>query len=356
MRIAIDTSVLYTTQAGMARYIRGMLEGMRAWPAVGVEFYELGWPVDNFDYHQPQRAAKTFYREFVWAPWLAPAEIRRRGADVLHSTNNFFVPPPRGVRNVITVPDVAFVRHPERFRRWQGWNGARRLRKAVTADVITCISRFSADEAIAVLGLPAAKVQVVYCGCEYVDRPPAERAPAFEVPAEFLLFVGSLEPGKNLALLRQVYELAARRGERLPPLLIVGARWMGTPGEGPAPTQWHYLGRQPDEILVYLYRRTRALLFPSKYEGFGLPVVEAMALGAPVICARVASLPEVGGDAAMYTALEPEAYLEAVRRVLHDDALRTDLLRRGLEQCRHFSLRRCAEETVAAYRLALEHG
>jgi glycosyltransferase involved in cell wall biosynthesis len=352
MRVAIDTSVLYTTQAGMARYIRGMIEGLRALNPADCEFLELGWPVENFAYQQPQRALKTVYREFLWAPWLAPAELRRRGADVLHSTNNYFVPPPRGVRNVITIPDVAFLRHPERFRRWQLWNGTRRLRKAAGGDLITCISRFSADEAIALLGLQASRVHVTYCGCEYIDKPPAERAPAFEVPPEFFLFVGSLEPGKNLALLRQVYELAARRGETLPPLMIVGARWVGTAEEGQPPAQWHYLGRQPDEVLVHLYRRARALLFPSKYEGFGLPVVEAMALDCPVICARIASLPEVGGDAACYVALEPEDYLKGVLRVLREPSYREDLVGRGRVQCRRFSLRRCAEDTLAVYRLA----
>ncbi len=353
MRVGIDTSVLYTTQAGMARYIRGMLAGLRALAPAGVEFFELGWPVPNFEYRQPQRALKTMYREFLWAPWHAPAELRRRGADLLHSTNNYFVRPPRGVRNVVTVPDVAFLRHPERFRRWQLWNGRRRLRRAGEGELVTCISRFSADEAIALLGLSPRKVEVVYCGSEYVDRAPEERAPEWVVPGEFFLFVGSLEPGKNLALLREVYELAARRGEELPPLLVVGARWVGTPGEGAPPGSWQYLGRQPDEVLVYLYRRARALLFPSKYEGFGLPVVEAMALGCPVVCGRVASLPEVGGEAVLYAPLEPEAYGAAVRRVWREESCRQDLVARGRVQSQRFSLRRCAEATVAAYRLAM---
>lgn len=353
MKVAIDTSVLYTTQAGMARYIRGTLEGLRSLQPADCDFFELGWPVDNFAYRQPQRALKTMYREFLWAPFLARAELRRRGADVLHSANNYFVTPPRGVRNVVTVPDVAFVRHPERFRRWQLWNGRRRLLKAKDGHLITSISRFSADEAIALLDLPPAKVHVVYCGCEYVDHPPAERAPEFTVPPEFFLFVGSLEPGKNLALLRQVYELAAGQGHTLPPLLIVGARWVGTTAEGAPPPNWHYLGRQPDEVLIYLYRRARALLFPTKYEGFGYPVVEAMALNCPVVCARVASLPEVGGDAAFYTTLEPQPYLAAVQQILRDDALRADLVARGRAHCQRFSLRRCAQDTAEVYRLAM---
>jgi alpha-1,3-rhamnosyl/mannosyltransferase len=209
---------------------------------------------------------------------------------------------------------------------------------------------------MALLGLPAARLEVVYNGLDFHpdDPAPEEEAPPVDVPGEFFLSVGSLEPGKNLALLRSAYELAAARGWHLPPLLIVGSRREGVAHEGPPPPGWTYLGRQPDTVLVYLYRRAVALLFPSTYEGFGLPIGEAMALGLPVICSRVSSIPEVGGQAPLYADLEPAAYLDAMRAISTDGSLRAELAERGRQQARRFSWKRCADETGAVYRQVLD--
>jgi alpha-1,3-rhamnosyl/mannosyltransferase len=248
--------------------------------------------------------------------------------------------------------DLAFLRHPERFRRWQRWSWKHLLRRLTTVDRVMCISRFTADEVIRIVGLPASRVDVTYLGCEFhPDEPaPAEQKPDLPVPDEFFLFVGSLEPGKNLALLKEVYAMACAKGVVLPPLVILGARWEGVVNEGKPPADWHYLGRQPDAVLVYLYRRALALCFPSKYEGFGLPLVEAMALECPVICSPVGSLPEVGGDAAVFTELDPKAYLKAMRQIAGEEKFRSEVKARGLAQARKFSWRQCAEATAAIYR------
>jgi alpha-1,3-rhamnosyl/mannosyltransferase len=352
MRVTVDTNGLFTTQAGVARYIRGLLKGLRQIAPRDLEIDELAWPVENFDYRQPRRALKTAYRELFWAQYIAPRILRKRGTALLHSTVNCLIPPPEGVHHVLSIMDVSFLLHPERFRRWQKFAWKRFLSRLPTAERILCISRFTADELIRVLHVPASKLEVTYLGCEFHpdEPPPAEQTPEFDVPAEFFLFVGSLEPGKNLSLLKQVYALADERGVALPPLLIVGARWAGVASEGPPPKGWHYLGRQPDSVLVHLYRRSLALLFPSKYEGFGLPLVESMALGCPVICARVASLPEVGGDAACYAELQPMPYLEAMQMVSQDSELREKLVQDGYVQARKFSWRNCAEDTLRVYR------
>lgn len=355
MKVALNTDALYTTQAGTARYIRGLVTGLRKLASPGLEFFELAWPVENFGYGQPERWLKTFYRELVWARFLAPPRLLKNGADLLHSTAGFFIDPPNSIRNVVTLHDLAIERFPDRFRKWQRWSGRRRLRKIDKADRVICISRFTADEAMKCLGLRASKLEVVYNGCDFhpSEPPPAEAKPEFAVPPEFLLFVGSLEPGKNLALLREVWRLAGDEGRPLPPLLIAGARWEGVPGEGAPPQNWHYLGRQPDETVVYLYRRALALVFPSKYEGFGLPVVEAMALGTPVICSPVASLREVGGEAALFADQNPVAYLKAIRRLKAEVGLRAELVERGRKWATQFSWGRCALQTLEVYKAAL---
>jgi alpha-1,3-rhamnosyl/mannosyltransferase len=293
---------------------------------------------------------KTAYRELVWAPFLAPRQLRRERIELFHSPGSALVTPPDGVRYVATLHDLATARHPERYRLWQRSIVWRRYSRIQRADRVICVSRFTADEAMRLLSIRAAKIEVVPNGCDFVpgaDQVP-EAKPDFDLPAEFFLFVGSLEPGKNLALLKQTYELADSKGIVLPPLLIVGARWAGVGNEGLLPSGWRYLGRQSDEVLVYLYRRAVALLFPSKYEGFGLPVVEAMALGCPVICSRVASLPEVAGEAALFAGLEASDYLRAMREML--DPVRCKEFRTlGLAQAGRFTWETCARSTLEVY-------
>jgi alpha-1,3-rhamnosyl/mannosyltransferase len=252
---------------------------------------------------------------------------------------------------VVTLHDLAILRHPERFRAWQRWSGVRRFRRLADADRVICISRFTADEAMDLLGLPARQLEVVHNGGDFQpqDGPIPDEQPAFTVPDEFFLFVGSLEPGKNLALLRDAYRLAAEQNIALPPLLIIGARWAGVGSEGQPPAGWHYLGRQSDGVLVHLYRRALALVFPTKYEGFGLPLVEAMALGCPVICSPVASLPEVGGKAVLWSEMNPGAYLKAMLEMAGNTSLREGFIQAGRQQASLFTWKRFAQGVVEVY-------
>ncbi len=352
MRVAIDTNPLYVTQAGVARYVRGLLGGMDAVKPPDCECYPLAWEVENFAYAQPQRAAKTAFRELVWARCLAPRVLHQVRADLLHTTSSFPIHAPPGTRSIVTLYDLALLRHPGRFRRWQRFSGQRGLRQLHAADRIITISQFTADEAMALLGLPAARLTPVLLGWDGMEEGVCLPGTTFPLPVsgEFFLFVGSLEPGKNLALLREVWTRAAATGQRLPPLLIAGARWAGVPGEGPPPADWHYLGHVPDTELARLYRHALALVFPSKYEGFGLPVLEAMGRGCPVICSRVASLPEVGGAAAWWCDLDAVSYLAALRECASNGQTRRHFALAGPVQARKFSWANCAAGTVDVYR------
>jgi alpha-1,3-rhamnosyl/mannosyltransferase len=356
VNVALDTNPLFTTRAGVARYVRGLLRGLHALGAPDLRLRELAWPVENLDYRQPRRAYRTLFRELIWAPLLAPRLLAAGCADLLHVTSAFPVRRSPSIRSVQTLYDLAVVRHPERYRPWQRLTGPRRLRAAARADRVIAISRFTADEAVSLLGLPAARIAVVRLGSDFspdADPPIAELPPPTDLPDRFFLFVGSLEPGKNLALLRSAYALAAARRLDLPPLVIVGARWEGVAREPAPPPNWLYAGPQPDGVLLACYRRALALLFPSRYEGFGLPVLEAMSVGCPVVCSRVASLPEVGGEAVWYADQTPDAYLHAMIALAADSAAREDMRHAGLARAGRFTWRRCAQETLAVYREVL---
>lgn len=347
-RLAFDTSALFVSRAGVARYVGNLLAGLRKLAPPDLTIDELAWPVENFGYAQPMRAAKTLYRELVWSRLAAPRALLRMGSDLLHSPAAApLIDPPATVRHVATIHDLAALRHPERFRLWSRSRGPSQVRRLVGADRLICVSRFTADEAMQLFGLPASRLCVIHEGGDHL---PAPEAPRWPIPSEFFLFLGSLEPGKNLELLRQAYAAARAAGRPLPPLVIVGIRWPAVAREGAAPADWHYLGHQTDAVVAWLYRRALALVFPSKYEGFGFPIVEAMGAGCPVICSRVASLPEVGGDAACYCELTPTAYVQAMTEMVGNTARREAWIAAGHRQAAGFTWARCARETIEVYR------
>lgn len=343
MKILIETTPLYTSQGGVARYVRGLLHGLRQ-TAGDAEWAELGWPVENFGYAQPARALKTLAREWGWANFPAASAARR--SDVLHHTALPIIPFVRGPRHIVTLHDLAVLRHPERFRTWQRMAGRRRLRRLADAAKVIAVSRFTADEAMALLGLPATQIEVVPEGglLDLAARPGPVPA---GVPHEFLLFVGALEPGKNLALLRSLYAAAPTP---LPPLVIAGSRWAGVPHEGPPPADWHFLGQVSDPELWALYDRAQALLFPSRYEGFGLPVLEAMGRGCPVLCGPLPSVQEFGAGAVAVADLTVPAFGSALALLLTDTNWREHLRAVGRERAAAFTWERCARETAAVYR------
>jgi len=353
VRVALDANCLYTTRAGTARYTQGLLTGFLQMGTAAPKVMPLAWPVENFDYKQPVRAFKTAYRELVWCRTSAAFQLKRMDCDLIHRTSRLDFSVPSGIPGVYTLYDLAVLRHPERFRRWHRMASLRFLGNLKNMDRIICISQFTADEAMALLSIPGSKLDVVYCGSDLAERFPAREGDIQDLPplpSEFFLFVGSLEPGKNLALLKTVYDMARSNGHPLPPLLIAGARWAGVASEGPPPAEWLYLGRVSDAVLASLYRRATALVFPSKYEGFGLPVLEAMSLGCPVICSRVASLPEVGAEAVCYCAHDAQRYLKSMQRIQGDHSWREMMKAAGLEQACKFTWLRCAEETTAVYK------
>ena len=356
MQVALDTNSLYVTRAGTSRYVRGLQKGFLELSPRGITIRELAWPVENFHYRQPWRGVKTLYREIVWARIIAPILLTGSRTDLLHRcTPSCPISKPRKVREVVTLHDLAILRYPERFRPWHRQADIRRLSLLPRADRIICDSQFTADEAISLLGLSASRIAIIPLGHDF---DPLEEGTDPGVSRDllhngFFLFVGSLEPGKNLSLLREVYANANAQGRPLPPLVIVGTRWAGVPTEGAPDQRWHYLGRQPDTVLAWLYRKALALVFPSKYEGFGLPVLEAMAMGCPVICSRVASLGEVGGDCCLYAHMDAGSYADAMARIQTDDSLRLDLARRGKMRASLFSWRTCASQTLDVYHQAM---
>ena len=183
-------------------------------------------------------------------------------------------------------------------------------------------------------------------------RPQSERAQAavralYALPKRYFLYVGSAKPHKNLDLLRRVWrKMAEQLGDHVPWLVLVG------PGleQGVGMASWRCLGFVPEADLPALYAAARGFLFPSLYEGFGLPVLEAMACGTPVVCSDIPALAEVAGDAAWrLSPRDEQAWAEAILALWEDDALREGWAGRALERARAFTWEKTAARTVEAY-------
>jgi glycosyltransferase involved in cell wall biosynthesis len=260
--------------------------------------------------------------------------------DVLHCPTHR-APVRSRVPLVVTLHDIAVLRHPELFNRWtREYSRVVLPRVARAARRVIAASEFTRLELLSTLGLPEEKVRVI----PHAVGPPfvADGAAA---DGDYVLTVGTLEPRKNLERLVDGFRRSGLNGSRL---LVAGMRgWGGVEVAGERVEQ---LGFVPDDELARLYRGARCLAYLSAYEGFGLPLLEAMACGAPVVAAAAGSAPEVtGGAAVLVDPDDPDAIAaglaEAVER-------RDELRARGLERARAFSWEAVARATVDVYREA----
>jgi glycosyltransferase involved in cell wall biosynthesis len=324
MRVAIDTSVLAQTRAGTARYLKGLLRelGRRDDLTVSARHFGGGG-----------RAA-AFARDSVWYPLVLG---RERRADVLHCPT---YRGPMGPRTpmVVTVHDLAVLRHPETFNRWTRNYSPRVVPRVLrAAHRIIAVSEFTRRELVELLDVPPDKIAVVPNGVD--DEFTREGAAA---PGDYVLAVGTLEPRKNLGRLVE----AAQRSDV--ELRVVGARGWGDVEVGGNGVRW--LGEVDDAELARLYRGALCLAYPSLYEGFGIPVLEAMACGAPVVTTRGSAMEELAdGAAVLVDAYDPAEIAAGIERAA---AERDQLVARGFERARAFRWEEIADATVRVYREA----
>jgi len=360
--VLMDCRLMYYRQAGIAQYARRLLRALAAQADPSVRLWAL---LDRRDRDMTWLPARVrvvrtitpahHRHEFLLLPLelMAHGQFQSRRA-VLHSPD--FITCRGRFRKVITVHDLYFVEHPEVMSA-DGLRYYRRVRwSARHADRIIAVSDFTRAEALRLMPeLPPAKVSVIH---EAPDDPPAVVAAELPeaLPARYALFVGTLEPRKNLAaLLRALARLPAEVK-----LVIVGEAGWGDASLGGLAAALGlarrviFTGRLSGAQLDALYRRARLLAMPSLAEGFGLPVLEAMARGTPVVCSTGGALPEVAGDAALLHPPTDDAMLAShIWSLWQDNALHAELSRRGAARAARFSWARAAEQTLAAYRAAL---
>jgi glycosyltransferase involved in cell wall biosynthesis len=375
MRIAFDATAMPRLMAGAAVYT---YELARALAAVDSEneyvIFARGSHFDDLPamrpgvrvlkVRAPSRPLRLLWEQTV-LPWPAKGGRQLR-IDVLHSPHHTTPLAPCGYRRVVTIHDLTFFLLPERYptTRRLYFQTMTRL-SARVADAVIVPSEAVKGDVMRILGLPPERLFVI----------PEAAAPAFHpqdavaieavrrrygLEGPFLLSVGSLEPGKNRERLLQAFARLRAQGLKHT-LVVAGQRAWRYEGEAPLARRLgladsvRFLGHVPQADLPALYSAADVFVFPSLYEGFGLPALEALACGTPVVASNVSALPEVVGDAALQVSpLDVEALADAMERLLRDDRLRSDLRERGLERARQFSWEKAARQTAEVYHRVVE--
>ena len=374
MRIGLDGKILTLRAGGTGRYAINLTRAMLAEAAArrpDLEFVVFTGP-------QTSRAVMEEFRgrceecflgaksSVIRSLTLVPAALRRLGVDVFHGMDHVGIPlVGRSGRYVVTVHDVIPLILPETFtprHRLVVRLALARVRRK--ADLVLVPSHAVKRDVLRRVGVPEARVVVTPEGCEPRFRPVRsetalrEVAARYDLPPRYLLAVGTLEPRKNLTTLLQVFARLRRDGGVDPELRLVlaGARgWLDEPifrtvrslGLEDAV---RFPGFIDDDDLPAVYGGAALFAFPSLYEGFGLPLLEAMACGVPVVTSNISSMPEVAGDAAVLVdPRDADGLAAAIARVLRDEGLRDRLRVAGIARAREFSWEATARRTLDAY-------
>ena len=366
--LKLSQSASYHT-AGLSQYIYELLTNLRLQPPYQrYEAFVTSVPTDirlsttpNFHCSAVGAAFVKPSLRILWEQLLQPAVLARRPPDLIHALGYALPLAWRG-RSAITICDLSFVRYPSLFNRSNAIYLATMARlSARKATAVLTISESTRRDVINLFGVPAERVVTTYCGVSDHFKPvPESELEAFRahenLPRDFLLYIGTIEPRKNLAGLINAYA-AYQAGSSSPmPLVLGGGRgWQDQEvfdlvKQLGLEEHVRFPGYIPADDLASWYSAATTFIYPSRYEGFGLPVAEAMACGTPVITSSVSSLPEVVGEAGLLIDPEDIAGLAAaIMRITSDSDLRRTLSLAGQQRAARFRWQQTAAETAAVY-------
>lgn len=371
MRIGFDATAIPVNRAGAGVYIFQLIKALALKNNLH-EYFVFGnshileeMDLDNERFHRIEVPLQSTLKRMLWEQISFPNEAKKLGIDLIHSPH-YTMPLQASCRTVVTFHDMTFFSMPQvhgRFRRIFFRNMMRASSR--TATRLLSNSECTRQDMCRLLHIPLEKVTLTPLAADKLFRKLESLQTAAIcsryglISNQFLLFVGVLEPRKNIpSLLRAYARLAVDSPER--PLVIVGKKgWMyerifQTVQQLGLENKVIFTGYVPEEDLAGLYNGATLFIYPSQYEGFGLPVLEALQCGAPVITSNLSSLPEVAGDCAVYVSPKEDREIEgAMRLLIKDEGLANRLRRDGPIRAAGFSWELCAERTLEAYQAAM---
>jgi glycosyltransferase involved in cell wall biosynthesis len=377
LRIALDTTPILPKPSGIGFYVVKLLEELTQIAlaeSLQLEpFYQISLksairgnfaapdPLQSYQqlkyFPLPVKLTNLFIR---YPKLFLPIFEQSFGfANIFHGTN-YTVFPMRKSRNIMTVYDLTFIKYPhysntivqayaDRIRRCLKWT-----------DLILTISASSKQDIIEYLGFPADRIIVTPLASRYSMGYQPQLKPTIEYDFQrpFILFVSTIEPRKNILGLIEAFDVLKSQYQIEHDLVLIGQKgWLYEPiferiERSPYRQNIHHLNYLPDEAVIECYRHADVFVYPSHYEGFGLPVLEAMTLGTPVVCSNNSSLPEVAGDAAIMIDADDAGQIAAgIWKIVDNRNFREQLIQRGYDRAQQFTWRNTAVETLRAYRL-----
>jgi len=302
----------------------------------------------------------------LWEQMTLPRLVRDANVALLHSLH-YTRPLSLPCASVVTFHDMTFFLYPHLHTRSKRifFPTAIRL-SARLADALIAVSENTKKDTVRLLGVPGDKITAIPHGVGEEFRPITDAAllesirRKYKLPQDFILNVGFVEPRKNLTLLMKSYQQLHSQGISLPLVIVGGLGWMYEDVFRQAESlgikeQVYFTGYVPDHDLPIIYNLARVFVYPSIYEGFGLPPLEAMACGTPLITTAVSSMPEHVGDAGILIPPQDEkALTNALQKLINDSTLQEELSSKGPERASQFTWKRTAQETIKVYQSVLK--
>jgi len=359
MKIGVDARPLSYQLTGIGVYLKHLLDEIQKIDHQNDYYLISNGPID-YDLNNPRwsKVAGRLDRKLLSTLWMqlnAPLIAVRRNLDLFWGSRHhlpLLLPP--GIRTVVTVHDIVNRLYP----------GTMALPNLLVERLLMKLSLKRSDAIIAdscstaadikdELGISVNKIATIHLGTPVFPREPkCGPEQSNDVPSKYFLFVGTLDPRKNFERIFKAFELLRPLSQELHLVIVGGQGWKNRDflemvSQHPLKAQIHMPGYLPRNQLVTYYKNAICLMFPSLYEGFGLPILEAMSCGTPVITSNVSSMKEVAGGAALLVnPYDTGAIAKAMNKLLRDEQLRERLINMGFQRARKFSWKKCAEQTL----------
>ncbi|MBV7533246.1 glycosyltransferase family 1 protein [Chitinophaga sp. sic0106] len=373
MKIGFDAKRAFQNNTGLGNYSRSLIDSL----AIGYpqHDYYLFAPKETSMYNwkrfpdmhliTPQKRVHKWLKS-VWRSRMVVPVLQQQGIDIYHGLSHEvpFGIHESGVKSVVTMHDLIFERYPSQYNPIDVMTYRRKARYACKyADVVVAISEQTKQDLITYYATPAEKIKVVYQSCDpaFGQLHAADDIQAlknkYQLPANYFLYVGSVIERKNLlsiVMAMRTLDVADRL-----PLVVLGSgggykkkvqEWLKQNGMEQEVIWLNERARLENSELPYLYQGTRALVYPSLFEGFGIPILEALWSGTPVITSSGSCFGETAGDAALYVdPLEPATIAAAMKRIVNEEALAADLRTKGFKHAQLFTAEKCAAAMMNVY-------